>query len=71
MKQRVIITMFETTQFIAIVEEKDFQRQLDNCEVNDVFIPSFDKNSLSTLPLELHLKQLYNNGSAGSSLHLI
>ena len=35
MQQKVIITMFETTQFIAIVEEKDFQRQLDNCEVND------------------------------------
>lgn len=35
MKQKVIITMFETTQFIAIVEEKDFQRQLENCEVND------------------------------------
>ena len=35
MQQKVIITMFETTQFIAIVEEKDFQRQLDNCEINN------------------------------------
>ena len=36
MQQKVIITMFETTQYIAIVEEKDFQRQLYNCEINDI-----------------------------------
>lgn len=34
MQQKVIITMFETTQYIAIVEEKDFQRQLENCVFN-------------------------------------
>ena len=28
MQQKVIITMFETTQYIATVEEKDFKRQL-------------------------------------------
>ena len=35
MKQKVIITLFETTQFIAIIEEEDFQRQLRNCEINN------------------------------------
>ena len=35
MQQKVIITMFETTQYIAIVEEKDFKRQLQNCEINN------------------------------------
>ena len=35
MKQKVIITLFETTQFIAIVEDEDFQRQLRNCEINN------------------------------------
>ena len=36
MEQKVIITMFETTQYIAVVEEKDFKRQLQNCEFNDI-----------------------------------
>ena len=35
MQQKVIITLFETTQFIAIVEKKDFQRQLEDCEINN------------------------------------
>lgn len=37
MKQRVIITMFETTQYKAIVDKDEFRMQLHNCDINDFF----------------------------------
>lgn len=36
MKAKVIVQMYYADEFIATVDKEDFEKQLKNCETNDV-----------------------------------